>query len=118
MSIPSTSRRPSLCSGVVEERETPLRPAASALDRPRRQEEQDYGEWPDRGGLRGLVEDCTENHACAQALCLHAGRPGRETQNRLQNFDWSTPILLFWLSFGHFTFVLKMEVEWVMLPVI
>lgn len=37
-----------LCSGVVEERETPLPPASSALDRPRRQEEQDYGEWPDR----------------------------------------------------------------------
>ena len=61
------------------------------------------------GSGRGLVEDCTENHACAQALCLHAGRPGRETQNRLQNFDWSIPILLFWLSFGHFTFVLKMD---------
>ena len=26
-------------------------------------------------------EKRTNNHVCAQALCLHAGKPGRETQN-------------------------------------
>ena len=45
MPIPSQSRS-TLSSGVVEERASPLAPAAAALDhRPRRQEEQDYGEW-------------------------------------------------------------------------
>ena len=45
-------------------------------------------------------------HACAQALCSHAGDPGRETQNLFKIFDWSPPIRLFWLSICHFALCL------------
>ena len=48
MPIPSTSQL-SLHSGVVEERKTPLAPSPTVLERPRRQEEQDFGEWPEGG---------------------------------------------------------------------
>ena len=57
-------------------------------------------------------------HAFAQALSSQRQAQQRNSELNTIFFDLIPDILLFWLSFSHFTLLLKMEVEWLTFSVI